>query len=435
MMPSCEYSLNKLSLIKTSVILLVIFLFLFMLPSPAVGAPEATYGDIDGDGKINVLDVVLVMRYALDLEELGADQRERADVTGNGSVDVQDIVLIMQWVLELVDEFPVEAVPKDTFFGVEPNHNSISGSNWLAGEAVTVSFGEVEIVIDADQEGQFEINQWQHAELDIEIDQTVIVTDGITTKTHIVRDLKINNVDAAADIVYGTASAGNTVEVRIFDMERDYEDFPIRTVVADDEGNWLADFTEALGEGLLESAFDIMEDVTGEARITDLTGDFTHLYWSYGEAGFQVFPGLSISGFNWAPQGEVTITVGDDQYEAETDSHGYFTAEVEASAGDTVEVTDGITTKQHVVTALEVTEVDRDNGIISGTAEAGTTVYIELLQPMVGQPGPPTLIDEAEVEADQDGTWTVNFAIEIEDNIDIVVMQEDDDGNRTVVVN
>ena len=384
---------------------------------------------------INVNDVVLAMRYVLDLETLDVNQRERADVNNNGVINVQDVSLIMQRVLELIDEFPVEKVSTDTFFEVEPGHDSVSGVNWPVDKEVTVSFADVEIVVDTDAEGSFEIHRWQYEELELEIDQTVTVTDSVTTKVHIVRDLHVTDVDAEADLVFGTAPAGSTIEVRVFDMERDYEDFPIRTVVADRTGQWTADFSEAVANTLPGSAFDIVEDVVGEARITDLTGDATHRYWTYGETAFAVYPDELITGFNWAPNGEVTITVEGSKYKAETDSHGYFTADVKASAGDTVEVTDGITTKQHVVTALEVTEVDRDNGIISGTAEAETTVYIELLQPMVGQPGPPTLIDQAEVEVDQDGIWTVNFAMEIEDSIDIVVVQKDDDGDSTVVVN
>ncbi len=435
MMPVYHCLINNKYIMKAGiVVMLAIFLFFFVITTASADASVPAFGNIDSGEDINVNDVVLAMRYVLDLETLDADQRERADVNNNGVINVQDVSLIMQRVLELIDEFPVEKVATDTFFEVEPGHDSISGVNWPADKEVTVSFADVEIVVNTDAEGSFEIHRWQYEELEFEIDQTVMVSDGVTTKVHIVRNLQVTGVDAEADLVFGAAPAGSSVEVRIFDMEQDYEDFPIRTVVADGTGQWTADFSEEVANNLPGSAFNIVEDVVGEARITDLTGDATHRYWTYGEAAFSVYPDELITGFNWAPKEKVTITVGGSNYEAETDSHGYFSAGVKANAGDTVVVTDGIATKKHVVTALEVTEVDRDNGIITGTAEAGTTVFIELLQPMVGQPGPPTLIDEAEVKADLDGNWTVNFAMEIEESIDLVVMQEDDDGDRTVVL-
>ncbi len=434
-MTTYNVSVKSSRVVKASIVfMLAIFLFLFALPPASAGASSPGFGNIDGEEEINVNDVVLIMQYVLELDTLDADQRERADVNNNGVINVQDVTLIVQRVLELIDEFPVEAVPADTFFEVEPGHKSISGGNWLAEVEVTITLDDVEIVVDTDAEGSFEVHRWEYQELDPEPGQTVVVTDGDTTKVHIVRDLQVTSVDAAVDVVYGTAPAGSTVEVRIFDMEQDYADFPIRTVVVDDDGEWSADFSEAVGDDLPGSAFDIVEDVVGEARINDLTGDATHRYWSYGEAAFEVYPDDSITGFNWASNTEVTITVEDDQYEADTDAHGYFSAGVEASAGDTVEVTDGIITKEHVVTALEVTEVDRDVGIVSGIADAGSTVYIELLQPL-DEPGPPTLLEEAEVEADLNGEWTVDFEMEIADNITIYVMQEDDDGDRTVVIN
>ncbi len=424
---------NKNKGVAAGVVLLVIFLFLFALTPADAEASSPGFGNIDGKESINVNDVVLLMQYVLDLETLDVDQRERADVNGNGFINVQDVTLVMQWVLGLIDEFPVEAVSTDTFFQVEPGQGSISGVNWLSEEEVTITLGDVEIVVDTDLEGNFEIHSWEYEELDPEVGQTVIVKDSDTTKAHIVRDLKITSVDAAADVVYGQAPAGSEVEVRVFDMDRDFADFPIRTVAANNDGEWTADFSEAVGADPSESAFDIGEGVTGEARINDLTRDATHRYWTYGEAAFAVYPDELITGFNWAPNSAVTITVEDDQHEAETDAHGYFAVEVKASAGDTVEVTDGVTTREHVVTDLEVTVVDRDNGVISGTAESQTTVYVELLQPMNGY-GPPTLIDDAEDEADLNGEWTVEFEEEIANNIDIQVMQKDDDDDMTIII-
>lgn len=45
--------------------------------------------------------------------------------------------------------------------------------------------------------------------------------------------------------------------------------------------------------------------------------------------------------------------------------------------GDIVTVTDGATTKSHTVTSVQVTGVDYENDIVSGTAEPGTVVYVQ----------------------------------------------------------
>jgi len=426
---------DRMDWVKAGIVfLLVIFLFLFALPPANAGAVTPGFGNIDGQESINVNDVVLAMQYVLDLETLDADQRERADVNNDGKVNVSDVVLIMQYVLELIDEFPAELVTSDTFITVNPNQDSIDGHNWLSEETVTFTVNGDEFSVDADEDGNINMGWGDYPELEVERGQTVIATGGDIKKVHIVRDLNVTAIDSEEDMVSGTAPAGNTVEVRVFDTEVDYLNMPYRAVVADSDGKWAADFSEAVGDEPYESAFDIAEGVTGDARIIDLTGDATMLYWHYQETNFSVYVEEdTVRGFGWAPGVAINITVGDDEYETTADNHGFFDADLEVSAGDSVEVTDGITAKDHLVTALQVIEADRDTGLISGTADPESTVFIELLEP-AGFDGPPTLVDDADVEADSDGDWSIDFDQEIADNIVIYVFQEDDDGDRTVII-
>jgi len=60
-------------------------------------------GDVNGDGKINILDVVMVMQHVLDLHTLNADQISAADVTGEGDINVLDVTRIMKFSLGLTD--------------------------------------------------------------------------------------------------------------------------------------------------------------------------------------------------------------------------------------------------------------------------------------------------------------------------------------------
>ena len=66
---------------------------------------DLSYGDINNDGVINVLDAVLVMRHVLDLKKLTEDQASAADVNLDGRINVLDVTLIMQKALGLIDDF------------------------------------------------------------------------------------------------------------------------------------------------------------------------------------------------------------------------------------------------------------------------------------------------------------------------------------------
>ncbi|MBR3953128.1 MAG: carbohydrate-binding domain-containing protein [Oscillospiraceae bacterium] len=65
-------------------------------------------GDVDQNGKVNVLDANLVRRYAAKLVDLTEEQLAAADVDGNGKVNVLDANLIRRYAAKLIDKFPAE---------------------------------------------------------------------------------------------------------------------------------------------------------------------------------------------------------------------------------------------------------------------------------------------------------------------------------------
>ncbi|MBR2041425.1 MAG: leucine-rich repeat protein [Oscillospiraceae bacterium] len=65
-------------------------------------------GDVDGNGKVNVLDANLVRRCSAKLLELDYAQELAADVDGNGKVNVLDANLIRRYSAKLIDIFPAE---------------------------------------------------------------------------------------------------------------------------------------------------------------------------------------------------------------------------------------------------------------------------------------------------------------------------------------
>jgi len=107
-------SMRKRKASKATLILLSILLFLMLFPS---FASAAMLGDVNEDGKINVLDVVLTVQYVLEIDDppLTEAQKIAADVNGNGVINVLDITLLMQYALGMIDEFPAPPVEPDTY--------------------------------------------------------------------------------------------------------------------------------------------------------------------------------------------------------------------------------------------------------------------------------------------------------------------------------
>lgn len=66
-------------------------------------------GDINGDGKVDALDAVLLLRHLVELTDLEPEALQRAKVTeGDGDPALIDAILILQYAAGLVTELPVE---------------------------------------------------------------------------------------------------------------------------------------------------------------------------------------------------------------------------------------------------------------------------------------------------------------------------------------
>ena len=61
-------------------------------------------GDVDMNGKVDVNDVTLIMKYNVDLINLSSEQAELADVNNDGYVDVLDVTLLQQYIAGYVTE-------------------------------------------------------------------------------------------------------------------------------------------------------------------------------------------------------------------------------------------------------------------------------------------------------------------------------------------
>ena len=66
-------------------------------------------GDVNGDGKATMEDVVLLQKYIAKLVELIPEQLKLADVNGDGDVNMLDVTTIQKYIAKLIPEFPTKA--------------------------------------------------------------------------------------------------------------------------------------------------------------------------------------------------------------------------------------------------------------------------------------------------------------------------------------
>ncbi|MCI6075950.1 MAG: leucine-rich repeat protein [Catenibacterium mitsuokai] len=67
--------------------------------------PTLTMGDVNGDGKVNVLDAVMVLRHDANIIKLNDSQLKAADVNEDGKVDVLDAVMILRYEAGIIKSF------------------------------------------------------------------------------------------------------------------------------------------------------------------------------------------------------------------------------------------------------------------------------------------------------------------------------------------
>ncbi len=329
-------------------------------------------------------------------------------------------------------------------FFVINDYDYLWGDDWLPDSEITITVFE-----GVDQEtystftnewGSFNFELWDF-NLDITTGDVITVSDGTNSRTHVVKYLEVTEIDVGNNIIYGQADEDSWVEVEIHEG-----DHPRRLVQADGDGNWEADFSTPGGgdDWHYEQTYDIGPGTYGSADRRDENGNATRIHWQVSNPVFRVNPLHNyIWGHDWKAGNDVTITVGDTndpdfikfvQVEEWGDfgtSFGDFTIE----AGHFVTVTDGVTTKEHTVTSLWITEINPQDNTISGTAEPGSFVGVNVYVHDDHEP-------HRTVEVDEFGNWTADFSeavgpepwdrsINLEPGMEGAALQSDDEGDET----
>ncbi|HOP93861.1 MAG TPA: glycosyl hydrolase [Acetivibrio thermocellus] len=78
-------------------------------PSPTpTQPPKITYGDLNGDGKVNSTDLTIMKRYILKNFDKLAVPEEAADLNGDGRINSTDLSILHRYLLRIITSFPVE---------------------------------------------------------------------------------------------------------------------------------------------------------------------------------------------------------------------------------------------------------------------------------------------------------------------------------------
>lgn len=260
----------------------------------------------------------------------------------------------------------------DRRFTVRPESDDVYGSGWPGNTDLSITVGDpgdpaFETVVHTTVDGDFSVF---FAGWDIAPDDTLTVSDGITSKAHHVTRLTVDGLDVDADTISGTAEPFSTVWVA---MEPDGSN--AMTTSVDAAGDWTADYS---------GMFDLRPGHAGIAQQLDEDFDATRVDWRIADPFFRVNPNTDdVWGGDWQPSASIDIIIGDPADPAHTESltideAGDFGTRLsfDVTSDTTVTVTDGATTKDTFTTSLTVAGVDHDEDTVWGTAAPGSVVQV-----------------------------------------------------------
>ena len=127
------FYMNKAKMISAGIICLMLSAF-SVLPSAA--AEKVTPGDVNGDGKINIVDYIRLKKHFISGADNG-NSAEGADVNSDGSLTTTDLIALRNILLNVTDpgngnEEPVTEYPIDESCILEPKGTVHTGEGTTA---------------------------------------------------------------------------------------------------------------------------------------------------------------------------------------------------------------------------------------------------------------------------------------------------------------
>lgn len=201
-------------------------------------------------------------------------------------------------------------------FRVYPYGQMLGGWGWGLGTPITVTVERSGTVV-----GSTQVEPWDDGgyggfwlflptdtspRFTVRVGDTVRMQQGSVTKTHVVLDVVVTEVDEVADTVSGTAPPSAEVGVNVQGAADD--DWAYRIVTATANGAWTAAFTQTDEFG--SPPYDIrVDEQTIEAEVFDADEDATDFGWFAPSVRVQAAANR-VWGFDWA-EGVVALEIDD----------------------------------------------------------------------------------------------------------------------------
>jgi basic membrane protein A len=312
------------------------------------------------------------------------------------------------------------------YIEARPDENRIEGWDWPEGEMVNLTVvynggaGNHTDSQVAESPPWEDPRPWVSFELPFDLGPGDVITmssDG-TIKVHTVTELQVTVINEPADTVSGTAAPEAYVEAWVHDTNC------WEGVEADGSGNWSANFIDCP---------DIRPGSQGAAIQPDEDWDVTWIEWGVPNPIIVARPEQSqIEGWDWPVGTEITLSINGALQGSATaepqEGHPQTVAQfsgITFSAGDSLVLTGGGVTKEHVVTDLQVTGIDEGTDTVSGTATEEAYIDVWPHDTDCGQ--------GVEPDDPPSAFWTVSFydCHNIEPGSAGAATQYDDDGDQT----
>lgn len=109
---------------KIKIIIFCIFIFALMYVNVIYGA-NIYKGDVNGDKVVNYADVSLVELYLINSKDIPEDKLKNADMNGDGKITVTDLTLMIQKIEKKLEyEVDILSIEPDTYYP-QKNHDLV----------------------------------------------------------------------------------------------------------------------------------------------------------------------------------------------------------------------------------------------------------------------------------------------------------------------
>ena len=251
----------------------------------------------------------------------------------------------------------------DPYFNVYPLGDYIRGYDWKPDSQVTLTIESDEWTELSDNEGAVIF----YPTLDIVPGQTVVLSDGVNERSHVVRDISITEMNSDTEIITGKAEPLSEVYVYAHTNTSSKWLYPI----ADSNGVWQADCSSYL---------DLDSGSYSWVYQYDEQGNSTRVNSRIPDPYVNTYPLANyLYGQDWTPDATVTLTIGTNQWTEQSDYDGfvYFPLDpFDLQAGQHIHMTDGEYEIDYMIKNLAVTDINPDLDTVSGTADPDTTVNV-----------------------------------------------------------